>query len=302
MTLLIDYLEEASACLAEKSSRVQKLDSQYKKVFDRDIRREMGIVKREIRKKRAEVLNTLLLNLEEFNYLKKYFPDLLAVFMEDEYVGKILSKKSWLLDFRQVAPKEAAAKLEQLAKWRNQLKDAKKFIKKWVGKVEAKPFIATYPVLRGHLLKDMEKSDAIHIIDNVEKGLKKEGWLLLITDSLIKIPINKFITKISKFKYEELVAHNDFKRTMGRGTVSETAALRKLEKIKSRKEHYENILTQILLANPSYLRKLKRGGNWLSKNRSSALEKFAERIVPRTVKERSWLNEMEKRLKPENDK
>ncbi len=295
--LLIDYLEDATSYLQEKTTRLRKLDDQYRKIYDRDIKREIGLIKQEIRKKRSEIINNILLNLDEFTYLNKYFPELLQTFIEDEYIGKIISKKVWLLNFKQMPPKEAVAMLEQIKSWRMQLKDAKKLlITKWVGKVDSRAFVATYPMLKGHIKNDLERDEVITIIDRVDKGLLREGWLILITDALIEIPIAKFMTKISRLQYLELMANGDFTRARGRGTVGEVSAMRKLEKIKRKKQHYENILTQVLLANPAYLRKLKTNKNWLAKNKQTTLQKFVECITPHKVKERAWFNEMKKRL------
>lgn len=294
--LLIDYLEETAEYLREKTEKLQKLDEQYRRLYDRDLRREMALIKQDMRKKRSEVTNKLLFNLEEFRYLVKYFPELLKAFMEDEYIGKIISKKAWLLDFQQVPPQQAAAKLEQLKMWRAQLKDAKKFTRKWVGKVSARAFVATFPVLRGYLKKDMEKDEVMEVIKKVDRLLRREGWLLLISDALIQIPIAKFMSKIRRFRYEETMAEAELKRAHGKGTVAEAKALRKYQKMKRKKEHYENVLIQILLTNPSFLRSIKKKKHWLSREQSSALERFAEDITPRRVKERAWLDEMKKRL------
>jgi hypothetical protein len=296
MMLLIDYLEDAAEYLRKKTEKLQKLDEQYRHSYDRDLKREMGLVRQEIRKKRAEITTELLVNLEEFRYLKKYFPELLQTFMEDEYIGNVLSRKAWLLDFEQLPPQQAAAKLEQLKIFRAQLKDAKKFLKKWVGKVGARAFVATYPALKGHLKKDMEKDEVLEIIDEADKQLRREGWLLLITDSLIQIPTSKFLDKIRKFKYEEMMAEAASNRAKGRGTIAEANALRKLKKVRRRLEHYENVLKQVLLTNPSYLREIKKKKQWLSREKGGTLEKFAEKVTPHKVKERSWLNDMKKRI------
>ncbi len=296
MMLLIDYLENAADYLRKRAEKLQKLDEQYRHSYDRDLKREMEGVRQEIRKKRAEITTELLVNLEEFRYLKKYFPELLQTFMEDEYIGSVLSRKAWLLDFEQLPPQQAAAKLEQLKIFRAQLKDAKKFLKKWVGKVEARPFTATYPALKGHLKKDMEKDEVLEIIGEADKQLCREGWLLLITDSLIRIPISKFLDKIRKFRYEEMMAEAASNRAKGRGTIAEANTLRKLKKVRRTLEHYENVLKQVLLTNPSYLREIKKKKQWLSREKGGALEKFAEKVTPHKVKERSWLNDMKKRI------
>jgi hypothetical protein len=294
--MLIEYMQDASLSIQDMTERLQKLDVQYRRCYDRDIRREMSLIKREIRKAKSDARNELLFRLEEFRYLDKYFPDLLKAFMEDEYIGPVMKKKAWLLDFKNVPAKQAAMKLGQLRVWRMQVKDARKTLTGWVGNVSKKAFVATYPVLKGEMEGDMEKDEAIEMVDKVDKLLLREGWLLLISDSLIKIPISKFMNKIQKLSTMEMQAELMSAKARGKGTVAETAALRKLEKIRAKKDHYERVLRQVLLSNPTCLRSMKRKKDWLSRERQSGFEKFIQGVVPFKVKERSWLNEMKKKI------
>jgi hypothetical protein len=294
--LLVDYLEDAAAYMREKKEKLKKLDAQYRRIYDRDIKKEMAQTRLEIAKKSSEVTNELMYHLDEFRALNKYYSELLQAFMEDEYIGKTISKKAWLLDYKPLPPQQAAAKLGELRQWRAQLKDAKKFIKRWVGTVDARSFGATYPVLRGYLKGEMDKVDARAAIEKADKFLLKEGWLLLISDSLIDIPIAKFMTKINTLRYEEMGARAALARATGRGTVAETVALRRFQEITKQRQHYEKVLTQVLLANPNYLKKLKKKKNWLSREKAGNLDKLVQSITPHTIKERSWLNQMRKRL------
>lgn len=294
--LLIEYLESAAEYLHKKTEQRTALEAQYRRLYDRDIKREISEISREIAKKKSEVTNELLLNLEEFRYLEKYFPELLQAFMEDKYVGKIISKKAWLLRELKIGPREAARRLEFLSHKRAQLRDAKRFLNKWVGKVESRAFCATFPVLKGHLEEDLEKDEVARIIDDADARLRREGWILLITDSLIKIPIAKFSNNLMKYQYRQMAAAAKMKSAKGKGTVKEAEALREYKKVSRRRTHYENLLIQILLANPEYLRSIKKKKNWLERKRGGIVEKIAERITPHRVKERAWLNEMNKKL------
>jgi hypothetical protein len=296
MMLLIEYLEEAAAALREMKEKLKKLDLQYRRIWDRDIKKEMAQTRIEIAKKSSEVTGELLLNLDEFRALHKYFPELLSAYMEDEYIGKVIQKKAWLLDYRPIPAEKAAARLAQLREWRAQLRDAKKFLKMWVGTVNARSFVATYPVLRSHMQGDMDKIDALAAIADVDKVLLKEGWLILISDSLISIPIAKFMTNINALRIEEMEAKTGVLRAQGRGTVTETTALRKFQEVNRKKLHYERVLTQLFLANPNYLRLQKKKKNWLAREKAGNLDKIVQGITPRTIKERVWLNQMRKKL------
>ncbi len=295
MALLIDYLEESAAYLREKRERLRKLNAIILHVYDTNLKREMAELRRDIAKKNSEVTTELLFSLTEFRALHKYFPELLAVYMEDENVGRLLSKKEWLLDYTPLPPKAAAARLAQLKEWRSQLREAKRSLGKWVVTVNAKEFVRAYPVMKAYLKTDMNKADVRVEIEKVDKILLREGWLLLISDSLIQIPISKFMSQINSLAFEELQAKGEFARTKGRGTVAETAALRKLQSIQAKRAHYERILTQVLLANPDFLRSAKKR-SWLSREKTGNFERLVASITPRSIKERAWLDEMRERI------
>lgn len=295
--MLVDYLENAAEFLQKKDAILKKLEEHYRTIYDRDIKREVILVKLEIRKKQSEITNELLLNLEEFRYLKKYFPDLLTAFMDDPYIGKFIKKKEWLLNYKPVDPKTASIELSKLNSKRAELKDAKKFLGKWIGSVNSRSFCATFPVLKGSFEGSLEKDEVITIIEGLDKKLIKEGWLLLITDSLITIPLAKFSNKLTSLRFDEMSARADMNNSRGKGTTLEANSIRKFEKIKRQADHYENVIIQLLLANPKYLKSLKNSKDWLSKTKLNKIEKIANRVTPRSVKERAWLNEMNKKIK-----
>lgn len=294
--LLIEYLEEAATYLREKKMKLKKLDEQYRRIYDRDIKKEIAQTRIEIAKKSSEVTGELLYNLDEFRAIHKYFPELLQAYAEDEFIGRVIQKKAWLLDYKPLPAKAAAEKLQELKAFRAQLRDAKKFLRGWVGTVNARSFVATYPVLRGYLSGDIDKVDAVAAIKKADKILLREGWLLLISDSLIQIPIAKFMTQINNLLYEEMTSKMNYSRMQGRGTVAETAALRKYQDVAKRRQHYEKVLTQVLLANPEYLKAMKKKKNWLAREKAGNLDKLVQSITPHTIKERVWLNQMRKKL------
>lgn len=295
--LLVDYLEDAAAFLKKKRKRLEELTRLHRKIYDRDIKKEMVEIKREIAKKSSEIHDELLLNLEEFQALNKYYPDLLKAFMEDEYIGKILSKKEWLLYFRPLPPREAAVKLQQVRALRAQLRAAARFVQGMRGvALDSRALAATFPVLQGHIKGKIDKHDVLEAIEKLDKVLLKEGWLVLLSDSLIEIPIAKFMTKVNAYRIQELQAERDLLNMRGRGTIAETAALRKFQKLKRNREHYEKMVKQILLSNPRYLRSLKRKKSWLSREKQGNLDKIVQEVTPHTIQERLWLNEMRKKV------
>lgn len=297
MTLLIDFLDAASAYIHGKRDELSKLEKQYRKIYDPDIVREMKVLRRDISKKRSEIKNELLLNLDEFRAINKYFPELLSAFMEDEYIGKVLTGKAWMLDFKSMPPQLAAAKLAELTTWRRQLHEARRSIRGGAGLVRTKPIVDTYPVLRASLKGDMDRKDVLNAIDELDEALRKEGWLVLLSDSLIKIPLAKFMNKVTELRIQELQAKAEVLRMRNKGTIAETRALRALQEIVVKRQHYETIVAQILLANPEFLDSIKKKKSWLSKERGDVVERFAQSVTPHKIKERAWLNEMRKRIK-----
>jgi len=299
MKLLIDYLEDSSAYIRERKQTLHKLERQYRQMYSRDTKKEMHDIEEDIRRKQAELTQELLTRLEELRFLKKYFPDLLQTYMEDEYVGKTITRKAWLLDFQEIPPQQAAAGLAALRAQRAKVRQARNFVKRWVGPLNMRSFLATYPFLRGQVRAQMDKEDVLAAVDKADRVLRRQGWLLLLTQSLIGIPLAKFMARLAQFRYQEAEAQRDCQRTRGQGSVAEVGSLRKLEKARRGREHYGNVLKQILLANPDYLRSIKKSRNWLSRKKETDLQRLAETVNPFTVHERAWLDEMKKRLATE---
>lgn len=296
LKLLIDYLEDAASYIRERKIRLRKFDTQYRKTYDEDLKKEMHALELEMMKKRKEVTYELLLNLDEFQSLKRYFPELFAAFLEDPDIGEVLSKKSWLLERPNLPPQMAADKLKQIQSWRERLKDVGIHLKGQGGLIDTTKLLVRYPFLEGYVSGKMTRDDIDLAIKKLDQSLIREGWLVLISDELIEIPAKKFMTEALKYSYEEAKAKSDMEKARGRGTTAEVGALRRLEKAQKRRAHYENILAQLLLANPGYLRKLKASKQWLSRKGTNSLMKFASTVTPHVIKEMSWLKEMEKRI------
>ena len=296
MPLLIEYFSEAEEYVREKKEKLKELELQFRRVSDSDIKREINIISREIDKKLSEIKDTILLNLDEFRYLQKYYPNLFSVFVEDQYIGPTISSKLWLLEVRRLSPEEASIQLQQIKQWRDSLRDAKKMLKGWYGKVEYRSFVATYPILRGIINSDMEKEDVLEAISGLDKMFKKQGWALLISDSLIKIPLSRYVDLLKQAAYEERLALDKTKKTAVRGTVAEAISKKEYDKAFKKRLHYELMIRQILLSNPEYLRSIKKNKSWLSSNKKTVLSATASTITPKTVREKAWFDEMKKKV------
>jgi len=296
MSLLIDYLEDAASYIHARRARLRQLEGEYRRSHDPDIKLEMNSVKREVARKAAEVNDELLVNLDEFRHIKKYFPDLLEVLMEDDCLGRAIGRKAWLLDFRPLQPKEALVRLADARGRRRQLREAGTFIRKWAGgKIKAAELVSKYPVLKGHVKEGMEPDDVTAAIKSLKQSIRREGWLVLLNDSLILEPLTKLTNELSALCYEEEKARSEYEAAKGKGTMLEASKLRQLERAGKRRQHGERMLRHLLLANPSVLHSMKKK-HWLSKEKQTPLQRFAASVTPRMVKERAWLDAMKKKL------
>jgi hypothetical protein len=296
--LLIDYFQKASEYIEERRAKMRLLERQYQRTFDRSAKQENLLLKGEIRKKLSELKMEMLLNLEEMHYLRAYFPELFSILIEDPHIGSAIEGKLWLLDFKPLPPDEAAIRLQNIRMLRLQLKEASKGLVGRPGLIDATSYLRQYPVLRGQLKGKVRREDIKTVIDEMEKLLLREGWLILINDSLIEVALSKFTNKLLKLRYEEAEARSELAKTMHMGNIAQVSAQRKLDKAKRMIAHYDAVIRQLLLSNPKYLRSLKKNTDWLSRKKRNALQKIAETVTPHKVKERSWLDEMNKRLGP----
>ncbi|MBI5223250.1 hypothetical protein HY990_02415 [Candidatus Micrarchaeota archaeon] len=294
--LLIEYLDDASIKIAKMQDEIHSIKQQFLKISDSDLRRDLSRKKVELKKFSATIKEYLLVHLDELRYLRKYYPDLLISFQSDPNIGPILETRLWLLDFKELPASEASFLLGQLRRQRQGIKEVRLVLRGSHGKIDLTSILKQYPFLRGRLRENMVREDAFVALDQFDRILLREGWLLLLTKTLIKIPLSKYLDKLSHYGYRLILATKESHKASGRGTVMETAALKRIEKLKQKIMHYEKFTHQILLANPSFLMSIKTKDKWLSHERKTILDKLARTITPVLVRERIWLNQMQKKL------
>lgn len=294
--LLIDYLEDTAHELEKKTMKMQRLNSEYRQTLDRDLKLDISDVRKKIRKKEYEVIETLYAHMEEFRSLNKYFPELLEVFFDDPFIGKSITRKKWLLKFKQLSREDAQKKFNEIKETRSNLRKAKKeLIKKHMAKLSPE-FLSSHPVLKKKVKKGMEKSDAIEIIEETDKKLKLDGWLILLTNSMIKTPLTKLFNKFKEAQIQEEKSYNMENQAKGRGTVAEANAKRRTISSRNRRRRIERKLKHVLLSNPDFLKQLKKGTGWRAKPSADSLEFFVREITVHYVRENPWLEEMRKKI------
>ncbi len=186
--LLIDYLDEKSQKVAKLREEIAELRHQIKEIYDRDIYKEIEDKTKKIAKIHAEVRQKLLENLEEFRMLKKYYPELLEAFLEDENIGKAIKKRLWILE---VGPKKNAMRLFNDLRLKRQI--IKRAIKELKAYKNTKKILKKYPMLVG-LVSSEEWEEALEQLKELDNELKILGWELILSDpKLTEIAIAKLM-------------------------------------------------------------------------------------------------------------
>ena len=294
--LLVDYLEDSAEFLGKKKEKLRELRKEYEKSYGKDIREEMEVIKEEIKKKKHSIVDHLYENAEELRYLKRYFPDFFEVLLEDEEVGEILKKKDFLYEERK-GGRNAHQQLAGIDAERRQLRDAEGFLNSWHGAITEKQLTATYPVLKGRIKGNLDASEAINEIKKIDRELRKEGWKIIVGDvQLLGAILEKFINKMKRAEIEVKQAEMKYEDAKGRGSVTEYSSMKILKRARTRKEKFEKIIKHLLLINPEFLSALKKRRGWLQKTKRTELEKIAEKVTAKKVKERTWLDKMNKKL------
>lgn len=295
--MLVDYLEESSEELQSLYNRLHKLDKQYRTFFDRNIREEMARVKKSIRKKRFEINEELYCRLQELEFLRRYFPEFFSVLLEYEYVGHSIKVKLWLLDFKKKDAETCKKKLKELKNQRRELRKAREFLRKWVGKIDAKSLVATWPLLKSHVQKTMDKDEALEAVKKAAKELRKKGWLILLNEPYVVDILQRFLTKLHKASGQEQKLKRKVDTAKGQGSVAEYDSLREYKKIQRRRKRWERFCRHLLFCNTVLLEKLKTGKISLKeKELDSKAKLLAQSVNPRKVGEKIWMQEMKKKL------
>lgn len=294
--MLVDYLEESAEYINEKMQQYQKLGKEYHKVYQKDIREEMNRLRIKIKRRRAKAREEIMERMEEFRCIKKYYPELFVTYLEDDALGPVMKKVGWLAEIKPMKPEEAAAKLNEIRMERAELRDAKIFLKKWVGKVNAKSFGATYPALKEHLKGDMDKDRVLEKIEKLQKKLRTEGWRIIASSQpLVRAMLEKLVARLQLERLELGQREAEYQDEKEKGSVREYGALLKLKQAKKKVRKTEKHIRHLLLSNPELLRILKKSNIKMYKAGGGLVE-FASKIKAHRVDEKTWLGRMGKRI------
>lgn len=295
--MLVDYLENASQELREITERIHATDAEYRKSFDKQLRQEMQEIKKELRKKRYDIYEEISKNIQELYLIKKYFPELLDVFIQDEYLGAIIKRKVWILKFKKLTKDQVEKCIKDVKDRRKQTKEVKKFLKKWVGTIDARSMEATWPVLKGKLDIAQDKEDAMEKVDEIDRELRREGWALLLNESHINKYLKRMFVKFEKATSDTVEKKGILEKSTGKGTLVESNAMKEFKKADKTRRKMERLCKHILFSSPDVLINLKNGKtDWRSAGGSIFMNNFVKKLDFKKINEDQWLREMKKKI------
>ena len=236
-------------------------------------------------------------HMQELFLLKKRFPNFFQMLKEDQSLGKVIEKIEWLLDFKKLDHAACQQELAKLKEQRKQLGDVKDFLRKWVGRIDRKSFIATWPFLKAELKTDLDKDEVLEIIKRKNRELKRKGWLILLNEPFVFYALDRLFSKLKKFKQVEVDKKSEVEKLKGRGIYAQSEAEKKLKEAARKRRKMEKKCEHLLLANYEYFQKLKKQKvTWNDKTANLFLADLVEKIDVKLLDEKRWVAEMNKRL------
>jgi hypothetical protein len=202
----------------------------------------------------------------------------------------------WLTDFKGLKKEEAEKELKSVKAKRRELKDVSEFLKKWVGRVDSKALRATWKVLDGEFVSDMDKDEALEKLKRIDIKYRRKGWIIILNEPFISMALQKFCRKLDEIKSKEFDARRDVERSKGKGTTAEYSAMKVLQAVEQKKKSMENKCVNLVLANPEFARKLKKmsTGPVVQKSMRAIISLFRDIDVRFDQKE--WKAEMKKKI------
>ncbi|MBS3067514.1 hypothetical protein J4450_02330 [Candidatus Micrarchaeota archaeon] len=295
--MLIEYLEQSAADLRALEQRLLGMANQYRMFMDRDIREQMEELKKEIRKNQAKILSKVYAHMQEFVLLKRHFPGFFQVLKEDQYLSRVINRIEWLFEFKKLDAATCQVELLKIKEQRKQLREAKEFLKKWVGKVDKKSMEATWPILKDQIADKMDRDEVRGIIKNKNKELRRKGWLLIINEPFIISVLNRLFEKLKKIREQEAEIKLEIERLKGKNIYARSDAEKKLKLVTKERKKMERKCEHVLLANYEYLLKIKKQRpTWRDKTANMFMQNLIEKININPINEKLWIEELNKKL------
>ncbi|HIH22683.1 TPA: hypothetical protein HA238_03070 [Candidatus Micrarchaeota archaeon] len=295
--MLIDYLEDAAREFGGMKEKQKELFAKYKQTMDRTIRDELAALKKNAIVKKREIYEKIYENLDEFRVLKNQYPALFQVYLDDENIGKFVSKKAWLSSFKEMKMDEIQKALAVLSSKMKQLEESKSELEKWIGAIDEKAIGATWPVLKGRIQSGMSKDEALQIVSDIKKELKRSAWLVLVNEPVILNQIHRFLNRLKTAIKEETAKRDAQERAKGHGTYQEFKAKQELDAAVKKRVRIEKKCRHLLMANPKFLRSFKKKGMlWRDKSIAQFMNGFLGSLNTVDVNQNELAKEVRKRI------
>lgn len=295
--MLVEYLDSASMEMQKIKETARKLYAQYDETLDRDIRNELLILQKKAAIKKRAIWATIYENLEEFRFMKKHFPQLFRVYAEDEYIGRIVSAKEWLADFREMRHLDAEDRLADIKADIRLLKELKSRLNSIEEPYTEEKLGDAWKLVEGKASEKTDRHELGGVIDGELKRLRRDGWAIRLNEPFVIKHINDFLGRLKDAINDEVESQRRFEDSRGRGTFWEYKAKQELDLAIKNRKRIERLTKHILVANPQFLSKFKRQHMiWRNKEVSEFMKKFMAEIDLPSINEKEWVEEMKRKI------
>jgi len=294
---LVEYLDNAAKEIEVMKQKVKHLREKYRETEDKDLLNEIANMYKIANIKKRGIWETIYENIEEFRFMKKHFPRLFEVYIEDEAIGKLIRKKEWLADFVERGKTEAQEKLGELKKGIMLLKEIKHESKNWETPFASKMFGDAWQYVEGRIEKKTTRDELLQIVDNEIEKLRKHGWGVILNEPFILKHLHRFFNGLKNAVNVESVVRRKMEQSKGQGTYWEYKAKQELNSAIMGRKRAERLCRHLLMANPKFLKNFKAQNMvWRDKDVAIFIKKFLDEISVPEINEKEWVKEMKKKL------
>lgn len=297
--MLIQGLDNISKEMGEISERIHVLNKEYRTVYDRAVMEDIRREKTALVRKKLEVIEAIYENLDELRLLKKHFPQLYSVLLEDRYIGKLLKRKAWLLDFQRLDEKAAKKRMDEVKAKRGQIRDADMFLKKWVGVIDSKSLTSTWPelsiVLAG--IDRIDKDELQRMLTDHDRRLRREEWLVSLNKPFVLELVKGRLKRLYGFSLKRGDAERIMHSSAGLGTVTEYSAKQSYEKALAEEKRYERKCRHMVVVNGEFMDEfLSPKVVWREKPVRDFIANNRSYLKAKRINEMEWLGRMRKEV------
>ena len=152
-------------------------------------------------------------------------------------------------------------------------------------------------MLKGRIQSGMSKDEALQIVSDIKKELKRSAWLVLVNEPVILNQIHRFLNRLKTAIKEETAKRDAQERAKGHGTYQEFKAKQELDAAVKKRVRIEKKCRHLLMANPKFLRSFKKKGMlWRDKSIAQFMNGFLGSLNTVDVNQNELAKEVRKRI------